>query len=153
MYMNFGVLHAPLPKKILHLASYKILDFTSFLKSKLINIYDFWGCIENWQGNYFLMFFPTDAGDFTCLAWFFSLMWEILHAYRESGRNSVQAGDSLSMRESWKPCVILTEPCKLHDLYTCIDTNELFYAHLNVSLFWDTKFYHLSGVTHNAIHV
>ena len=38
-------------------------------------------------------------------AWrdFFSFMWEILHACRESGRNSVQAGDSLSMRESWKP--------------------------------------------------
>ena len=40
-------------------------------------------------------------------AWrdFFSLMREILHSCRESGRNSVQAGDSLSMRESWKPCV------------------------------------------------
>ena len=38
-------------------------------------------------------------------AWrdFFLFMWEILHACRESGRNSVQAGDSLSMRESWKP--------------------------------------------------
>ena len=106
MYMNFGVLHAPLPKKILHLVSYQMLDFTSFFKSKLISIYDFWGCIENWQGNYFLMFFPTDAGEFTCLAGFFSFMWEILHACRESGRNSVQAGDSLSMRESWKPCII-----------------------------------------------
>ena len=104
MYINFGVLHAPLPKKILHLVSNKLLDFTSFLKSKLISIYDFWGCIENWLGNYFLMFFPTDAGDFTCLAGFFSFMWEILHACRESGRNCVQAGDSLSMRESWKPC-------------------------------------------------
>ena len=59
---------------------------------------------ENLQGNYFLRFFPTDAGDFTSLAGFFSLMWEILHACRESGRNSVQEGDSLSMRESWKPC-------------------------------------------------
>ena len=103
MYMNFGVLHAPLPKKILHLVSYKMLDFTLFLKSKLISIYDFWGFIENWQNKYYLMFFPTDAGDVTCLAGFFSLMWEILHACRESGRNSVQAGDSLSMRESWKP--------------------------------------------------
>ena len=105
MYMNFGVLHAPLPKKILHLVSYKMLDFIFVFKSKLISIYDFWGCIENWQGNYFLMYFSTDAGDFTCLAGFFSLMWEILHACRESGRNSVQAGDSLSMRESWKPCI------------------------------------------------
>ena len=60
---------------------------------------------ENLQGNYFLRFFPTDAGDFTCLAGFFSLTWEILHACWESRRNSVQAGDSLSMRESWKPCV------------------------------------------------
>ena len=58
-------------KKILHFVSYKMLDFTSFFKSKLIGIYNFWGCIENWQGNYFLMFFPTDAGDFTCLAGFF----------------------------------------------------------------------------------
>ena len=58
------------------------------------------------QGNYFLRFFPTDVGDFTCLAGFFSLMWEILHACRESGRNSVQEGDSLSMRESWKPCCL-----------------------------------------------
>ena len=48
-------------------------------------------------------FFPTDAGDFTYLAGFFSLMWEILHACWETGRNGVQAGDSLSMRESWKP--------------------------------------------------
>ena len=104
MYMNFGVLHVPLPKKILHLVSYKMIDFTSFLKSKLISIYDFWGCIENWQGNYFLMFFPTEAGDFTCLAGLFSFMWEILHACRESGRNSVKAGDFLAMRESWKPC-------------------------------------------------
>ena len=69
----------------------------------MVSIYDFGGCIENWPGNYFC-FFPTDAGDFTCLAGFFPLMWEILHACRESGRNSVQAGDSLSMRESWKPC-------------------------------------------------
>ena len=35
-------------------------------------------------------------------------MREILHAWRESGRNSVQAGDSLSMRESWKPCFLYT---------------------------------------------
>ena len=77
--------------------------FHVFFKSKLISIYDFWGCIENWQSNYFSMF-PTDAGDFTCLAGFYSIMWEILHDCRESGRNSVQAGDSLSMRESWKPC-------------------------------------------------
>ena len=52
-----------------------------------------------------VIIFPSDAGDFTCLAGFFSLMWEILHACQESGRNSVQAGDSLSMRESWKPWV------------------------------------------------
>ena len=117
MYMNFGVLHAPLPKKILHSARYKMLDFTSlFKKSKLISIYDFGGCIENWQGNYFLMFFPTDAGDFTCLAGFFSFMWEILPACRESGRNSVQAGDSLSMRESWKPWIYAVKHVKV--LYT-----------------------------------
>ena len=34
----------------------------------------------------------------------FSLMQEILHAWRESGRNSVLPEESLSMRESWKPC-------------------------------------------------
>ena len=62
---------------------------------------------ENWQSTYFLRFFPTDAGDFTCLRDFFSLVREILHAWRESGRNSAQAGDSLSMRESWKPCVTI----------------------------------------------
>ena len=45
------------------------------------------------QGNYFLRFLPTGAGDFICLAGFFSLMQEILHAWRESGRNSVQAED------------------------------------------------------------
>ena len=39
------------------------------------------------------MFFATDAGDFTCLAGSFLIMWEILHACRESGRNSVQAGE------------------------------------------------------------
>ena len=35
----------------------------------------------------------------------FSLIREILHSWRESGRNNVQAGDSLLMRESWKPCI------------------------------------------------
>ena len=34
---------------------------------------------------------------------FFHWCVKILHACRESGRKSVQAGDSLSMRESWKP--------------------------------------------------
>ena len=85
-----------------------MLNFTSFLKSNLICMIFWVACLityENLQGNYFLRFFPTDAGDFTCLAGLLSLMWEILHACRESGRNSVQAGDSLSMRESWKPCV------------------------------------------------
>ena len=37
-----------------------------------------------------------------------------------------------------------TESCNLHDLYSCIDSRECFYALLNISLFWDTKFYHLS---------
>ena len=32
MYMNFEVLHAPLPKKILHLVSYKCLISRPFLK-------------------------------------------------------------------------------------------------------------------------
>ena len=50
---------------------------------------------ENLQGNYFLRLFSTDVGDSTCrLAGFLSMMREILHAWRESGRNSVQAGDS-----------------------------------------------------------
>ena len=31
------------------------------------------------------------------------VMREILYAWRERGRNSVQAGDFLSMRESWQP--------------------------------------------------
>ena len=32
-------------------------------------------------------------------------MREILYVWRESVRNSVQARDSLSKRESWKPCL------------------------------------------------
>ena len=39
--------------------------------------------------------------------------------------------------------VLLTEPCNLHDLYSCTDSNKHFYTLLNISLFWDTKFYHL----------
>ena len=35
----------------------------------------------------------------------------MLHAWRESGRNSVQAWDSLSMRESWKPCRSWRKKC------------------------------------------
>ena len=31
----------------------------------------FGGCMPPLQGNYFLRFFPTDVGDFTCLAGFF----------------------------------------------------------------------------------
>ena len=79
---------------------------------------------ENLQGNYFLRFFPTEAGDFTCLAGFFSLMWEILQACRESGRNRVQAGDSLSMRESWKPWVILEVHYAPGALLECILLQE-----------------------------
>ena len=57
--------------------------------------------VKIWKVIIWKVFFPT------CLAGFFSLMREILHACRESGRNSVQAGDSLSMRESWKPCHLI----------------------------------------------
>ena len=55
-------------------------------------------------GNYFLRFFPL-MGGFYMLGRIFSLMRKMLHVHacQESGRNSVQAGDSLSMRESWKP--------------------------------------------------
>ena len=47
--------------------------------------------------------FPHWCGRFYMLGGIFFNDVEILHACRESGRNSVQAGDSLSMRESWKP--------------------------------------------------
>ena len=46
----------------------------------------FWGGLhaslpnKHLQGNYFLRFFPTGAGDFLCLAGFFSLMQDILNA-------------------------------------------------------------------------
>ena len=40
--------------------------------------------------------------------------------------------------------ILLTEPCNLHDLYSCTDSNERFHALLNISLFWDLRFYHLS---------
>ena len=75
-----------------------MLDFTSF--------FYIWFLGFHWKlaKQIFPNVFPTNAGNFTCLAGFFSLMLEILHACRESGRNGVQAGDSLSMRESWKPC-------------------------------------------------
>ena len=39
---------------------------------------------------------------------------------------------------------IAYRPCNLHELLSCIDSNECFYALLNISLFWDTRFYHLS---------
>ena len=43
-----------------------MLDFTSFFFFLiLIDEYEFGGCIENLQGKYFLVFFTTDAGDFT----------------------------------------------------------------------------------------
>ena len=93
MYMNFGVLHASLPKKILHLVSYKMLYFTSYH----ISVYDFLGCIENWLGNYFLMFSP--------------LMREILHAWRDfflsCGRFYMlagRAGEIVSRRETPSRC-------------------------------------------------
>ena len=127
-----------MPKKNLHLVSYRMLNFTSFLKSKLICIF-FGGvaCLlayENLQGNYFKVFFPADAGDFTCLAGFFSLMWEILHASRESGRNSVQAGDSLSMRESWKPWI------KLH----CLNQMEVCHLYMYVFSFLLNNYFAIS---------
>ena len=58
------------------------------------------------------------------LGWIFSLMREILHACRESGRNSVQAGDSLSMRESWKPCYT-----GYPDLYFCMSLERSMIVH------------------------
>ena len=76
----------------------------------LIKVYMLFGGVacflayENLQSDYFLRFFPTDMGDFTCLAGFFARIRDILHALRESGRNCVRAGDSLSIRKSWKPC-------------------------------------------------
>ena len=103
MYLNFGALHAPLPKKILHLVSYKMLDFTSFLKSKLISIYDFWGCIENWQGKLFSMFFPTDAGDFTCSAGFFHSCGRF---YMLAGR----VGEIVSRRDTPSQCGRVESP-------------------------------------------
>ena len=44
-----------------------------------------------------------DAWDFTCLAGCFAFMREILHAWCESMRNSVQAWDTCPLRESWQP--------------------------------------------------
>ena len=45
----------------------------------------------------------------------------------------------------WQNCACqFAEPCYLHDLYSCIDSSECFYALLNILLFWDTRFYHLS---------
>ena len=39
---------------------------------------------------------------------------------------------------------IPTESYSLHDLWPCIiDSNECFYALLNISVFWDTRFCHL----------
>ena len=85
-----------------------------FLKSKSISLYDFWDCMPlclwNLQGNYFLSFFAHWCGRFytgILHAWrYFVFIRDILHAWRESRRNSIQAGDYPSMRESWKPCHI-----------------------------------------------
>ena len=54
---------------------------------------------KNFQGNYFLRVFSYLSGRLYILGGIFSLMQEILHAWRESGRNSVQAGDSLNAGE------------------------------------------------------
>ena len=90
-----------MPKKNLHLVSYKMLNFTSFLKSKLICII-FWGvaCLlayEDLQGNYFLSFSP--------------LMLEILHVWRDffhwCGRFYMlagRAGEIVSRRETPSQC-------------------------------------------------
>ena len=81
--------------------------FHVFLKSKLISTYDFFGGVALKIGKAIISWFFCPLMREILHAWrdFFSLMWEILHACRDSGRNSVQAGDSLSMRESWKPCI------------------------------------------------
>ena len=54
---------------------------------------------KNLQGNYFLRVFSHLSGRLYILGGIFSLMQEILHAWRESGRNSVQTGDSLNAGE------------------------------------------------------
>ena len=91
----------------------KMLAFLK--KSKLISIYDIWGCIENWQGNYFLMFFTIDVGDFTCSAGFFSFMWEISHACRKSGK-------IVSRRETPSQCGRVGSPgSALNNNYWAVD--------------------------------
>ena len=82
------------PKKILHLVSYKMLDFKS--------------CFNLNQGNYFLMFSP--------------LMREILHAWRDffhsCGRFYMlagRAGEIVSRRETPSQCGRVGSPGYLND--------------------------------------
>ena len=56
---------------------------------------------ENLEANFIFKVFSSLMREILHACWTFSLMRENLHAWRESGRNSVQAGDPLSMRESW----------------------------------------------------
>ena len=39
---------------------------------------------------------------------------------------------------------LLTEPCNLHDLYSCIDSINVLMHSWTFHIFWDTGFYHLS---------
>ena len=43
-----------------------------------------------------------------------------------------------------KMSYVYTEPCNLHQLLPCIDSKECFTAVLNIPLFWDMRFCHLS---------
>ena len=86
-------------------------------------------------------FFPHLCGRVYMFGGIFPLMWEILRAWRESGRNSVQAGDSLSMRESWKPCLChcLLQIDTLLLMYQIIyNVLQQSFAKVSPTSFWDT---------------
>ena len=82
-----------------------------------------------------------DAWDFKSLAGCFAFMWEILHAWRESVRNSVQAWDSCSMHESWQPCKLVG----VYE-YRVIDYELCFYFPFHNSRKQKTKFDFVKGI-------
>ena len=108
--MNFGVLYAALPKKILHLVSYKMLDFTPFLNLNWL-VYDFGGLhwklarqlfpniFPHWCGRFHMLggIFSIDVGDFTCLP-------GEREKWCPGGRLPLNAGEleALDLHELWK---------------------------------------------------
>ena len=104
LYQGCQLLRIAWREELKHEKKNNILIFFSSFASACVNLCTGFNFNKRWRAKKKKGYAFLDAWDFTCLAGCFAFMREILHAWHESMRNSVQAWGSRSMRESWQPC-------------------------------------------------